>query len=55
MKYDTKTKREYLTPQVELFELHAETFTMASGLEDYEENTIFGVSDPFEISLNVEL
>lgn len=51
MKYNTKKKREYSTPQVALVQLHTETFTMASGLEDYEENPIFIVSDPIEITL----
>ena len=51
MKYNSITKKEYLTPHVELVQLHTETFTMASGLEDYEENPIFVVSDSFDFSL----
>lgn len=34
--------REYVTPAVEVLTLLAENFTLASSLEDYEDNPIFG-------------
>ena len=35
-------RNEYIPPRVEVVKLTLESFTMASGLEDYEDNPIFG-------------
>lgn len=35
-------KNTYIAPEVEVVQLHMENFTMASSLEDYDDNPIFG-------------
>lgn len=42
MKYDMTFKQKYSAPRVEEVELRMGSFTMASGLEDYDDNPIFG-------------
>lgn len=44
MKYnnnDITVRQDYMVPEVTVVELVTETFTLASSLEDYQDNEIF--------------